>query len=156
MTLSFRSASPDDISTCIDIRGKTRENAVSVARLREFGVTLESWRHDVATGKLLGHVCLDDEAIVGYCFGDSKTGEVVVLALLPPWEGKGLGKQLLNRVVADLAQLGFKRVFLGCSSNPNVRSHGFYRHLGWVSTGTFDKLNDEVLEYFPDRVADRD
>jgi hypothetical protein len=51
-------------------------------------------------------------------------------------------------VVRDFTLLGFQRLFLGCSSNPNVRSHGFYRHLGWTSTGTFDAANDEVLEYF--------
>ena len=36
---------------------------------------------------------------------------------------------------------------------------GFYRHLGWRSTGTVDRLGDEVLELFlscldpPDSVA---
>ncbi|MER2177626.1 MAG: GNAT family N-acetyltransferase, partial [Stenotrophomonas maltophilia] len=27
-----------------------------------------------------------------------------------------------------------------------VRSHGFYRHLGWRPTGEIDSLGDEVLE----------
>ena len=29
------------------------------------------------------------------------------------------------------------------------RAVGFYRHLGWSSTGTLDAHHDEVLEYFP-------
>lgn len=148
MNLIYRTAIPEDIAACVDLRGKTRENAVSVERLKALGVTLESWTRDVADGTLQGYVCHDDSKLAGYCFGE-KAGEIVVLALLPPWEGKGIGKHLLNLVVRDFAQLGFKRVFLGCSSNPKVRSYGFYRYLGWKSTGTFDKAGDEILEYFP-------
>ncbi|MNU11282.1 hypothetical protein D3C72_2590080 [compost metagenome] len=56
---------------------------------------------------------------------------------------------MLNLVVRELQESGFKRLFLGCASDPAVRSYGFYRHLGWTSTGKFDEANDEVLEYFP-------
>jgi ribosomal protein S18 acetylase RimI-like enzyme len=153
MTLIYRSAIPDDIAACIELRGKTRENSISVERLRALGITHESWSRGVAEDSLPGYVCLDEEKIVGYCFGEKATGEIVVLALLPEWEGKGIGKCLLNMVVRDFTRLGFERLFLGCASNPNVRSYGFYRHLGWTTTGTFDAANDEVLEYFPKRVA---
>jgi ribosomal protein S18 acetylase RimI-like enzyme len=149
MNLVYRTATPKDIAACVDLRGKTRENAVSVERLKALGVTLESWTRDVADGTLQGHVCHDDGKLAGYCFGEMATGEIVVLALLPPWEGKGIGKHLLSLVVGDFVQLGFNRVFLGCSSNPKVRSYGFYRYLGWKSTGQFDKAGDEILEFFP-------
>jgi GNAT superfamily N-acetyltransferase len=149
MQLSYRPAAAQDITACIDLRGKTRENAVSVEGLRRRGVTHESWSRDVAQGLLPGYICLDGERMVGYCFGNRATGEIVVLALLPDWEGKGIGKHLLNLVVRDLTALGLQRLFLGCSSDPQVRSYGFYRHLGWRSTGSFDATQDEVLEYFP-------
>jgi ribosomal protein S18 acetylase RimI-like enzyme len=84
------------------------------------------------------YVCLEGDSLVGYVFADKHTGEIVVLALLPEWEGKGIGRKLLAMMVADLAKLGLQRLFLGCSSDPKVRSCGFYRHLGWKSTGTFD------------------
>jgi GNAT superfamily N-acetyltransferase len=142
---------PDDIAACIELRGKTRENAVSVERLRVLGVTLESWRGQVAAGSLPGYVCFDAGQMIGYCFGDRTTGEIVVLALLPPWEGQGIGKCLLNKVVRDFSALGFKRLFLGCSPDPSIRSYGFYRHLGWKSTGRRDANNDEVLEYLPNK-----
>jgi len=61
-------------------------------------------------------------------------------------QGKGIGKELLGMIVADLTERGFTRLFLGCSSDPKVRSYGFYRHLGWTSTGTLDANDDEVLE----------
>ena len=146
MTVTYRRAVPSDIAACIELRGKTRENAVSVERLRQLGVTQESWSAEVASDDLPGYVCLEHGRIVGYVFADKQTGEVVVLALLPDWEGRGIGKKLLGMTVADLAKLGLQRLFLGCSCDPKVRSYGFYRHLGWKSTGTFDSNNDEVLE----------
>ena len=150
MTLTYRPALPSDIASCIELRGKTRENAVSVARLKQLGVTLSSWSADVASGNLPGYVCLEHDQIVGYCFADKRTGEIVVLALLPKWEGEGIGRSLLAMMVAELARLGFRRLFLGCSSDPKVRSYGFYRHLGWRSTGAFDVNHDEVLELLLD------
>lgn len=153
MPLSYRPAVPEDIAACIDLRGKTRENAVSVERLKSLGVTHESWSRGVADGVLPGYVCLDDDKLVGYCFGDCTTGEIVVLALLPDWEGRGIGKCLLNTIARDFIRLGFQRLFLGCSSDPKVRSYGFYRYLGWRATGTLDAHDDEVLEYFPDAGA---
>jgi hypothetical protein len=53
---------------------------------------------------------------------------------------------LLQLVIDDLRSQGHGRLFLGCASDPAVRSYGFYRHLGWVSTGTTDLHGDEVLE----------
>ncbi len=55
-------------------------------------------------------------------------------------------KELLARMVRDLVALGKNRLFLGCSPDPNSRSYGFYRHLGWQSTGQFDRHGDELLE----------
>lgn len=148
MTLEYRAAVPDDVAECIDVRGRTRENAISVERLRARGITLQSWTEDVRQGALPGHVCLAEGRIVGFCFGVRESGEVAVLALLPEFENRGIGRVLLNRVVQELKTFGFDRLFLGCSPDPSVRSYGFYRHLGWRSTGTFDASGDEILEYF--------
>jgi hypothetical protein len=41
---------------------------------------------------------------------------------------------------------GHQRLFLGCAKEPLVRSHGFYRHLGWRPTGQVDANDDEILE----------
>ncbi|EHK64621.1 GNAT family N-acetyltransferase [Achromobacter arsenitoxydans] len=149
MDIVYRAARAQDVAACIDIRGKTRENAFSEQDLAAVGVTLESWGAAVRDGALPGYVATVQGRICGYCFGDRETGEIVVLALLPEYEGRGAGKTLLGLVIRDLKELGFTRLFLGCATDPAVRSHGFYRRLGWRSTGTFDDANDEVLEYFP-------
>jgi GNAT superfamily N-acetyltransferase len=71
------------------------------------------------------------------------------LVALPSHEGRGIARHLLGLVSNTLAQLGHRRLFLGCSSDPNVRSYGFYRHLGWRSTGELDQYEDEILEFYP-------
>jgi GNAT superfamily N-acetyltransferase len=144
--MTIHPAVPGDASRCVEIRGRTRENAVSVQQLAAYGITVDSWRDDIQSGALPGYVCRLNQEIVGYCFAIRKTGEIAVLALLPEHEGKGIGRELLGQMVRDLQALGFKRVFLGCSPDPGSRSYGFYRHLGWRSTGTYDAHGDEVLE----------
>jgi ribosomal protein S18 acetylase RimI-like enzyme len=146
--LTYRPATPSDAEACIVLRGQTRENAIRAATLASYGITAESSAESIEAGRSSGIVCIDGNRIVGYCFGDNHTGEILVLALLPEYENRGIGKTLLSRVVTDLIQLGHKRLFLGCSRNSAHRSYGFYRHLGWKSTGTADAHGDEVLELF--------
>jgi ribosomal protein S18 acetylase RimI-like enzyme len=146
-SLELRRARPEDAAECVRLRGLTRENAVSEDRLRAYGVTVQSWAADIESGALPGWVARSAGRIVGYCFGAAKTGEIVVLALHPAHEGQGLGSHLLRRVVQDLRNHGHARLFLGCSPDPQVRSYGFYRHLGWKSTGAFDAHGDEVLQF---------
>ena len=151
MRLTYRPALPDDAAECVALRGKTRQNAFSEEQLRSIGVTSKSWGENIDSGALPGHVCVVDDAIVGYCFGARETGEIVVLALLPDVEDRGIGRELLQRTVEELAALGHSRLFLGCSPYPESRSYGFYRHLGWRSTGDFDQYGDEILEIFVDQ-----
>jgi GNAT superfamily N-acetyltransferase len=143
---TIRRAVPEDASACVRLRGMTRENAVSVERLRAYGITEQSWAEGIRSNILPGHVCHAQGRLVGYAFGDRQTGEVAVLALLPEAESQGLGRRLLALVVEDLRAAGHARLFLGCSPDAATRSHGFYRHLGWRSTDTFDGAGDEILE----------
>ena len=146
MRITYRSALPDDAPECVVLRGKTRQNPASEELLRSMGITATTWAENIRSGALPGHVCTVDDRIVGYCFGDRETGEIVVVALLPEFEDRGIGREVLRRTLEELADLGHQRAFLGCSTDPASRSYGFYRHLGWRSTGTFDRYGDEILE----------
>ena len=144
----YRPAVPGDAYECLVVRGRTRQNPASEERLRSVGITSESWAENIRSGALPGYVCIVDENIVGFCFGMRETGEIQVLAILPDFENLGIGRKLLDRTSKELAKLGHARLFLGCSPDPRSRSYGFYRHLGWRSTGTYDQHGDEILEIF--------
>lgn len=147
--IEYARAIPSDASECVALRGQTRQNAISVERLSAFGITVESWAADIQSGALPGWIARDGSSMAGYCFGASATGEIVVLALLPQYEAQGIGKHLLSLTINDLRALGHLRLYLGCNPDPSVRSHGFYRRLGWRSTGQLDAHGDEVLELRP-------
>ncbi len=146
MTIEFKPAPPDFAAEYVRLRGLTRENAVSDDRLRSLGITVETWANDIRSNKLQGFIAQSGNELVGYCFGDTRSGEIVVLAVRPTHESQGVGRRLLDLVVHQLGLRGHRRLFLGCSPDPKVRSYGFYRHLGWRSTGTVDERGDEVLE----------
>ncbi|HGF4017998.1 N-acetyltransferase family protein [Burkholderia cenocepacia] len=145
--LTWRKAVPGDAAECIALRARTRENAFTEAQLRALGITVESWDDGIRDGLFSGHVCRVRGRMVGYCFGDTGSGEIVVLAMLPEYEGAGIGKRLLRRVIDDFAANGFTSLFLGCSTDPASRSYGFYRHLGWIPTGEQDDAGDEILTF---------
>ena len=56
MDIDYRLALPEDIAACVDLRGRTRENAVPPERLAALGVTVASWSAQVREGELVGHV----------------------------------------------------------------------------------------------------
>lgn len=126
-SLEYRRALPEDAGECLVVRGKTRQNPASEERLQSIGVTPESWAENIR-------------------FGARAAGEIQVIALLPDFEERGIGRELLDRTSRELAGLGHTRLFLACNPDLASRSYGFYRHLGWRSTGTFDQFGDEILE----------
>ena len=146
MILEYRKAIPEDTAVCLNIRGRTSENAWSIEQLSEIGITHEMWSNGIKDGAIPGYVCLTNNQIVGYCFADKENGEICVVAILPEYENLGIGKNLLQKVICDLKKHGFKKLFLGCSADPKSRSYGFYRHIGWKFTGEIDSNNDEILE----------
>jgi GNAT superfamily N-acetyltransferase len=145
--LIFRETQPGDIDACFSVRGRTRENAISREQLAAIGITPESSSAALESGRVKGWVCEDDGQVVGFCSGDTETGEVLVLAVLPEYEGKGVGRRLLAEVVRELRARGHGRLWLAASADPAHRSHGiyFYRAQGWKPMGEVDAAGDEIL-----------
>jgi ribosomal protein S18 acetylase RimI-like enzyme len=146
MELEFRDTQLTDIDALFELRGRTRQNPLSREALAQLGITPESTAKDLTAGNIWGAVCAHDTRIVGFCTGDVHTGEVLVLAVLPDYEGRGVGKQLLSRVIDRLQAAGAPRIWLVTSVDPTVRAHGFYRALGWQPTGRRTANGDEILE----------
>ena len=55
------------------------------------GVIEEAWAIELQNDNYIGVVAEDSGEIIGYCFGDMQTGEILVLALITKYEGVGLG-----------------------------------------------------------------
>jgi GNAT superfamily N-acetyltransferase len=72
------------------------------------------------------------DEVVGFCMADSSTGELLVIALLPEYEGSGIGGQLMECAESWLAQSGCTRAWLTTDLDPKLRAYGFYRHRGWT------------------------
>lgn len=143
--VTFREMREDDIDELFDVRGATRENAISRERLAGMGITPASVAENLVAGRTRGWVCACESRIVGFCIGESAGGEVLVLAVLPEFEGRGIGKTLLSLAVGWLRSFRPVRVWLGASADPGTRSYGFYRSLGWRPVGEKDEHGDEVL-----------
>ena len=57
MERAYRAATAEDVPACLELRGRTRENAIRVQRLAAMGITAQSWSDDVRSGLLPGYVC---------------------------------------------------------------------------------------------------
>ncbi|MFC7367145.1 GNAT family N-acetyltransferase [Vreelandella zhaodongensis] len=147
MGLHYRKTQSDDVSALFEVRGKTRENPISIQQLAQMGITHAAIVAGFESGEWFGWVCVSQERVVGFCTADMATGEVLVLAVLADFEGKGVGKQLLGNVVDQLQRSGANPIWLAADSNAGVRAHGFYRQLGWVPTGEVLENGDEILEW---------
>lgn len=64
--------------------------------------------------------------------GNQQTGEMWVIAVLPDYENRGVGRRLLTLVEDWLWSTGWKALWLTTAPDENFRAVGFYRRLGWV------------------------
>ena len=124
-----------DVRAALDVRLSTRENAITADELaRDFGVTVrsveEAMRADVA-----GWLCEDADRVVGFAMGDRSNGEVLVVAVLPCCEGRGIGRTLLGHVQDWLFSQGHEELMLLANPDPTIRAARFYERAGWESTG---------------------
>lgn len=126
MDLTFKVAQPGDVADLFDVRARTRENAMTPAALAARGITPASTVQRMQNGDTRTWVCADGTALGGFCSGDTGSGEVLVLAVLPQYERCGIGTRLLANVVAALREAGCPRLWLAAPPDPQVRSLGRY------------------------------
>ena len=141
----YRRAIPNDLPACIGVRGRTRDNPLSAEHLASLGVTPESWSPLMERQQIQGLVAESAAETVGFCFGDQRSGEVLVLAVLPDFEGEGIGQRLLGLTTEILFSRGHHELWLAASPRSDVRAHGFYRRLGWTWRGETDDIGDQIL-----------
>jgi ribosomal protein S18 acetylase RimI-like enzyme len=80
----------------------------------------------------LSRVATDESVIVGValCGHDGRRGHVYHLAVDPAYQGRGLGKRLLDESLADLRRTGVKRVIIMVADD-NASGRQFWKRSGF-------------------------
>jgi ribosomal-protein-alanine N-acetyltransferase len=139
MTL-LRAVLPDDLDGIMAI--ETASFPTDAWSVRSMGATL-------ADPDTAGTVAVDDDRIVGYAAVLAPRGsgdaDVLTIAVAEQARGRGTGRALLERLVADAAERGARRVFL------EVRADNPVATALYTSAG-FDPIGRRPHYYQPDDV----
>jgi ribosomal protein S18 acetylase RimI-like enzyme len=134
---TFRDMDSRDIAPCIWLRTQTRENRWSLEALTRAGITEESVTLRLKTTHH-GWVCEDAGQIVGFSMCDRTTGEFWVVAVLPHFERRGIGTELVRRAQQWLHDHGWPEIWLWTSTDKTTRAYKLYQSLGWRDCGVKD------------------
>jgi GNAT superfamily N-acetyltransferase len=129
--MEFREIKPGDVPALFDLRPRTRENALTVEQLARLGITVESVIESFSVSHK-GWLCADAGQVVGFSIADRSTGELAVVAVLPDYEGRGIGGKLMELAESWLWESGCPRAWLTTDVDTSLRAYGFYRHRGWT------------------------
>jgi ribosomal protein S18 acetylase RimI-like enzyme len=146
LNLEFREKRLADLNQFADI-GTTEQEQSSSGRalLLKLGIQIPPTRADLLR-RIKFWECVDDSLVVGHCWGDIATGEIVSLGVRKDYEGQGIGRKLISLAVDRLRAEGAQKIWLVAPSAPSLRAFGFYRALGWRPTGEQREGDSEVLE----------
>lgn len=133
--ITIREMTVTDLPEVFSVRVSTTENVVTTEELEEeYEVTPETLAKAMDQSAK-GWICESAGKIVGFAMGDGESGEMTVLAVLPEYERRGVGKKLLTTVRDWLFDLGHDELWLLTTPDPNFRAYGFYLSQGWTATG---------------------
>jgi GNAT superfamily N-acetyltransferase len=130
--LEIREATSSDIPAIFSIRTAVNENAASLARLLELGITPDSVA-EAFGAQCKGWVAIEANQVVGFSIADAQAKSVWTLFILPEFESRGIGQALMKRTIDWLRETGAARIWL--TTGPTTRAAGFYSYLGWNATG---------------------
>lgn len=132
--MEIRIASDRDIEILFDIRTSVRENHQGREELARIGVTPAAIAEMLATTSRawIGRV---DGIDAAFSMADSSRATIFAMFVRPGFEGRGLGRALMDRAESWLWKQGCGEIWLTTGADPAIRANGFYRHLGWISRG---------------------
>jgi ribosomal protein S18 acetylase RimI-like enzyme len=139
----------------------------SISHLKQYGVVYarafacEPWKDDWKAEDAEVHVrelmecptaygieyVVEDE-VLGFLLGTSmlfswgRSFEINDLAVLPEYQGKGIGTKLLERCLSDMKERGIKMVNLITSTDEGL--NGYYRKFGFEPAGDVMLMGKEL------------
>src|SRR5436853_2692024 len=92
----------------------------------------ESVAQFIARNPGLSRVATDGSETVGValCGHDGRRGHIYHLAVDPGYQGRGLGKRLLNECLEKLRDVGLQRAIIMVAAD-NPRGQSFWKRSGW-------------------------
>lgn len=127
-------AKQDDIDTIFDIRTSVVENHQSREEIAELGITPESVVKMLETD-CCAWVAEIDNQLVGFSIADATEKTIFGIFVLPSFEGRGVGRALMQAAESWLWSKGIEEIWLVTGNDPSLRAYGFYLHLGWIPVG---------------------
>lgn len=134
-----REITQEDVSPLFVVRVATRENAYTMEELERLGITEQSVSSMLGASHR-GWLCEDAGRVVAFAMGNRENGEMWVIAVLPEYEGRGIGARLLTQVEDWLWFEGWNRIWLTTDIDPSLRAYGFYLRQGWIDWKICDGL----------------
>jgi len=125
--ISIRSARAADIAAIFTIRTTVKENHLSLAQLTEMGITQDAVLEMIALPDCVWVADIDG-LVAGFAMADAEEGSVFALFVLPEYEGKGVGKQLMDKAEAALF---VHHPLLWLETDSQSRAAEFYQRRGW-------------------------
>jgi GNAT superfamily N-acetyltransferase len=129
--VKFREITAADVPALFHVRPRTRENAMTLEELQRHDINPQSVTESL-TNSTKGWLCEDAGEVVAFSMADRATGEFLVIAVLPEYEGKGIGGRLMALTKEWLAASGCMRSWLTTDLDTSLRAYGFYRRQGWT------------------------
>jgi ribosomal protein S18 acetylase RimI-like enzyme len=168
-SLVIRQASPADASGIAAVLGVIASERIHSAIDRAWGVEEERRYIESLSPREAIHLAVDDsEGIVGLQVLDrwspvmesmAHVGQVGTF-VLPPWRGRGLGRQLWSATLPFAREAGYRKLVIQVRAS-NTSAQAFYRNLGFRDCGRLARQviidgveDDEVLMELLDLKAD--
>jgi GNAT superfamily N-acetyltransferase len=139
----FREIMIDDVPALFDVRTSVRENVYSREALYRDGITEGAVAGMVGTTHR-GWLCEVDTQVVGFAMANGATGEFWVIAVLPGYEGRGIGSRLLQLCEDWLSSTGWKEIWLWTALDVRLRAYSFYCKRGWADSEIRD--NQRIMK----------
>ena len=130
--MKFRQATEKDIDEIMKIRLLVKENVIS-----DPSKITKQMCIDYLEKSGCGWVCEINHQIVGFSYAAIKDNSIWALFILPSFEAKGIGTELLKKATSWLFIQGAEEVIL--ETEANTRADGFYHSQGWQR----GKVNDK-------------
>ncbi len=132
--MNIRIADQNDIETLFEIRTSVVENHQSREEIAALGITPTSVAAMLETDCRAWVAEISSESI-GFSIANAAEGTILGIFVLPAFEGRGVGRSLMEMAESWLWATGLESIWLVTGNDPTFRAYGFYHHLGWIPVG---------------------